>query len=1804
MPDSLSKERQSTQPLNPKPNKPRDAILVPLGEPAKQFPISCTSISPCMNDKSEEQAEEKRQVMLERSMPCEWKGSSLRVMFVGRRKKEDVQYLLRDKLFAFVSDIEEIRYEHAQITSSIVIHFVSDVIAIKALKLLRGEGEISSVEVVQWIIDRIEGENAHCLDTQHEKIERLQANLMQLEAKNKISLSEYERFSAEKEALKMKIAEFKKQREEFVFVHNQLAFLSPTIEVSLLNNLEIKMLRERNHLISALPIYARRSDIVETVLSSNVTVLVGETGSGKSTQVVQYLYDAGVAERGLIVCTQPRKVAAISLAKHVSREMHVNLGEELGYRVGMNEKCSKNTKILYVTDHILLNECVADRALLRYSCVLIDEAHERNINTDMLLAFVKQYLLTRNDLKLVIMSATIEPELFLNYFEHSSACEQECNTVSTITVSGRTFPVEVEYDPLHSREGLSPETDYVMNAVDVVRTIHANQPPGDILVFLTCAPEIERACRAVEYLQNEAIVLPLHGKLPPEEQQKVFDDSSPKRRIIFSTNVAETSVTIPGVKYVVDTGLAKEMHFDSRKSMDALEVCMISKSSAEQRKGRAGRVSSGKCYRLYTENDYMSKMPDRTKPEILRIQLSQVVLKMLEFGVPEVLKFDFVEHPDPIALEAAFDILTSVGAIQNNTLTDTGKKMAVLPLQPQLSKVLLDAVAVGLGTEALISVALSSLAGQVFYRGGTDEMKDESDKKKLTFCHQMGDQITSLSVYKCWQEQERTQRNKWCLQNYVNAKSMRVVEEMVRELKHIMEKKLQIRLHLNLESLEAAECYLGKLYFDAFINNLAVYLGHQRAGYMTTVLPNGSSFLIFPGSSLNHLGSTPKYVIYERTLRTSCQFLTQVMCVKQEWVNEAITMGRLVEDPAVTFAEHMCLPVHAVFTGPQTLKEIKFNQKKILQLVEVNIGMCSVPPVFDFSPEPKQWGVVRVVAQRKYHNAVQLALTGPVRELQRKMKKETKEFGLTKEQDWTRMVIGEGGTVQQIIMPYHFHSVIAVCSDETESPDRIKACLEEYGEVKTIKVIRRHPGEFRLCVTYSTSSQAKRAINEFSSPNLHLYPLKGQQFTIRLQWERRERGPHALVSFDSPQHRHTAHVKLGSCITYLGSRINISCDKYSQNKLFMSGDILCHITEDQLYEVIGINVSSNFSLKMGYRRYSDNYPYLRCSRTQPRNVQSAEGNQEDSESTSEEDDNVSSTSGSEGELEKFQQYIEENIRRMINNYMEHGTFRVKFLIPRERDVCFKAYVTFDDPDEGYKVLYSDLKNETILGRHLCVSPNLKCLLSFKQEVYTLIRDDVEKVRKHLIRRYSNLLYIKVIPQGIKVKDLTQISLVAYDVKVFSLAQNMLHQAAKPFLLQCNTTELQEYILSHECYKHLQATKKTTSTYICRDLNMMVIKIYGMSKNQKVTKAMIEEKARQLFSDGALVTQLSLRGDGKPPGLMKFLVTQYGCDLSGMLELKGVRRITLNPHFQSISILVTGRGLDAVRRCIEQASSSSMATVRKIKGEYEFDCSACFTPIDEPRDMFHLECCGHAFHIDCIEIQLKPNTITFPIQCAKEGCSEDFVLKDFDNLQKRLKMFRMPDLVSAALQNFMEKNGDFYKNCPTPDCKMIYTQTDSSKEFVCSSCSVSTCSKCHEQYHAGISCKVYNDNRRNDEELLRWMGEDPENRKKCPQCQAPIEKNEGCQHMKCTCGAHICWRCLKYFKTATKCYDHQPFCPALSPPPIHHAPITPVINPAPPITPQVVNRRVALVPAPVNARAPPIPTPVQPTHRSDGSCNIL
>ena len=429
----------------------------------------------------------------------------------------------------------------------------------------------------------------------------------------------------------------------------------------------------------SLPIFRYRDDILKTVEKNKVVILVGETGSGKSTQLPQYFYEAGYGMRGKIGITQPRRVAAMSVAARVAQEKRVKLGNEVGYTIRFEDATSKKTAIHFMTDGMLLRYVMSSPTLEEFSIMIIDEAHERSLHTDLLFGLLKDLVKYRDDFRLIICSATLNADKFAAFYDGAPIKK----------IPGRRFPVSIFYSK-------QPEADYLDACVVTVLQLHVSQPvPGDILVFLTGQQEIETAhqmlltrTRGLGTKIRELIICPIYAQLPPQEQAKVFVPTpAGARKVVIATNIAETSLTIDGIRYVIDTGFAKISSYDPRSGVDSLVVSPASKAQVDQRAGRAGRVSAGFCYRLYTKWSYERELDETTAPEIQRTNLTAVVLLLKSIGINDLLGFDFLDAPPAECLIRALEHVYALGALNADAqLTKLGRKMAELPVAPLQQK--------------------------------------------------------------------------------------------------------------------------------------------------------------------------------------------------------------------------------------------------------------------------------------------------------------------------------------------------------------------------------------------------------------------------------------------------------------------------------------------------------------------------------------------------------------------------------------------------------------------------------------------------------------------------------------------------------------------------------------------------------------------------------------------------------------------------------------------------------------------------------------------------------------------------------------------------------------------------------------------------------------------------------------------------------------------------------------------------------------------------------------------------------------
>ena len=585
---------------------------------------------------------------------------------------------------------------------------------------------------------------------------------------------------------------------------------------------------------------------------------------------MQFLADSGIAAEKAIVCTQPRKIAATSLAHRVREESSGCYGSSsIACYLSFSSNQQFDSKVIYMTDHCLLQHYMSDKNLSKISCIIVDEAHERSLNTDLLLALVKSLLCRRFDLRLIIMSATADAHQFSDYF---FGC-------GIFHVVGRNFPVDIRYAPCNTEGTSALLASYVSDVVRMATQIHKTEKEGAILAFLTSQSEVEWACESFE--APAAVALPLHGKLSFEEQFHVFQTYPGKRKVIFATNLAETSLTIPGVKYVIDSGMVKESKFEPGSGMNVLRVCRISQSSANQRAGRAGRTEPGRCYRLYSESDF-DVMPPCQEPEIRRVHLGIAVLRIFALGMKSVQDFDFVDAPSAEAVDMAVRNLVQLSAVKPNNgvfeLTDEGRYLVKMGVEPRLGKLILGCFHHRLGREGLILAAVMANSSSIFCRVGTDEEKLKSDCIKVKFCHQHGDLFTLLSVYKEWESVPRDKQNKWCWENSINSKTMRRCHDTVVELESCLTRELTLIVpsYWLWNPYKATDCdrYLKKVILSSLAENVAMYSGNDQLGYEVAL--RGQHVQLHPSCSLLMYSQKPSWVVFSELLSVSCQYLVCV----------------------------------------------------------------------------------------------------------------------------------------------------------------------------------------------------------------------------------------------------------------------------------------------------------------------------------------------------------------------------------------------------------------------------------------------------------------------------------------------------------------------------------------------------------------------------------------------------------------------------------------------------------------------------------------------------------------------------------------------------------------------------------------------------------------------------------------------------------------------------------------------------------------------------------------------------------------
>ena len=622
-----------------------------------------------------------------------------------------------------------------------------------------------------------------------------------------------------------------------------------------------------------LPIFMHRTNILYLLEKYETVIIVGETGCGKSTQIPQYLHESGWTSGKWKICvTQPRRVAVVTLATRVAEERGSFVGEEVGYSIRFDDCCNpENTRVKFMTDGVLLRETMSDPLLTQYSVIMLDEAHERTLHTDIMIGLLKKIKKKRKDLRIIVSSATLDAEMFKDFFNTNITSDASKDTAAILSVKGRSYPVDIHYT-------LSPVADYIKTTVDTVMGIHKEESYGDILAFVTGQDEVEAVvsqlierARALSKGSQYLKVLPMYSGLPHVEQMLVFKPTPHNtRKVVVATNIAEASITISGVVYVIDCGFVKLRAYTPKVGVESLVVVPVSQASANQRAGRAGRVRSGKVYRLFTEQDFLALKP-ATVPEMQRCNMASVLLQLKCLGIDNILRFNFPARPPAQSIIRGLELLYALGALdEHGKLVDPlGTNMAEFPTDPMISKMLLSSGEFGC-SEEILSIAAMLQIQNIFL--SPSKQKAAADNARRKFSVYEGDHITLLNVYMAFMKYKKSSR--WCHDHFVNYKGLCHAVKIREQFK-----KLLLQFKVPLISCDGDIDSICQCIVSGFFANAARL--HPSGSYRT--VRDDHPLYIHPTSVL-YTEAPPQWIVYHEVLQTSKEYMRDVTKIDPSWL--------------------------------------------------------------------------------------------------------------------------------------------------------------------------------------------------------------------------------------------------------------------------------------------------------------------------------------------------------------------------------------------------------------------------------------------------------------------------------------------------------------------------------------------------------------------------------------------------------------------------------------------------------------------------------------------------------------------------------------------------------------------------------------------------------------------------------------------------------------------------------------------------------------------------------------------------------
>ncbi|CAG9537124.1 unnamed protein product [Cercopithifilaria johnstoni] len=1496
---------------------------------------------------------------------------------------------------------------------------------------------------------------------------------------------------------------------------------------------------EIERFVCGLPIYNIRKDIRDILCNQGqVLFIVADTGSGKSTQIPQYLvFDGIITVSQKILCSQPRKTAVCELAMRVAEETSLGSHCLVNIPVYKDGRPNLNAKINFVTEKHLLNCIQQDDRLSQFGCVMIDEVHERTINTDMCLAMMKKVLRLRPDMKLVISSATIDPEPILKYFAEFHAQKLE--------VSGRQYPIKICYEPpVYGCKGIrSLMRDYIDRTVEKVINIcerEANKQPFDdsswedslgthaahIMAFLSNPLETliaeERLSKRLTELKHSVKVkiVTLYGNMPVEDRVEVFAPlKSPyHHKVIFATNIGETSITIPGVRYIIDCGLAKVKKFDVARRKNVLELGLISKSAATQRAGRAGRTAPGICYRLYSEEQY-EEMESTNVPDILLSGLTEVLLYMIAAGIMNPSEFDFIEKPDSGILMHSMELLRSLKAIECRetmvVLTQLGKNMKQLPVEPRLAKMVLDSVQYNVVAEAAI-VCACVYVGSIFVRGNKRNKFILADQKKLAFCEESGDPMTYLAVFLQHIRTPKNRSSHWCLKNYVNSRRMKSVFDIAHKICKIISHLTGVNTDVKKIDILKARAIIPYLFCRAFGSNLAIYSGLPERGYYDF---NEKKYVfIHPSSALKYSDITPEFIVYECSLCTSNDFVFNVCSADSSWLHE-IDQNVLEEE-----RKNKLVP-YDIKCGTVTKKWIMAHR----DILQQEVGMeCILKKRFD-DPYNRLQIYVSVKNLPKLKAFVERIIEEKVEVLCRK----TREVPIA-HADYVLHMSGSG-TPLEILMPGEFCSMyvgrsVINWAHDVEHRMRLEEYFGRFGKITEFVTFgenyQKKIGHSCL-IRMENKEVANRAFiyNNENHCDLNIEPRfyrkylgKGRSYyhpsayRLLIRWWRRPSCGHGQIKLKSRDFDRRLYA-FNVISKHLG---HFRPSIFSEDLMINLQSLPLNIDDKRLLHILKPLLTS----------YSIEFDEVFVIRKKKYPVED------------------------EKALEALSRQISDYIVRVAKNAVGNNgyPFEVKIRAPKHNsEIEFVAFVLFYDMNLGIQVGKA-LKDAAENGTTLEMGPvdcmheaHVQEMFHYQMKVpiilFNAIFDDLKDIydridHEHINFEHHNDTSVNEVKAAIG-KVIDGYTIRCRDGEKVGDVELPCHR----LLTKVGRDFLRDLSLRHEILIN-------TSPY------KMEVKIQGSVSNIEKTKVEIKRFLRE-WLDADISKILIVQTPNYKPGTLKALLAQNNYDLYS-LEKKLGCGIHLDANIIKRELLFVGKEAQ-FQELLNMLHSISDSIGSRESSETTFseigipECVVCLCPAD--LESYCLEACGHYACKSCLNMQLKASfeMRDFPIVCV--ACEKPFtwldmeilVLGDLDRNGDEDPQ-RLQSLSDSSLACFIERHGDLYKHCLTPDCRGLHHVTANAGLGQCRLCGRIQCTKCGKEDHESITCEEYARLRIDaDESVRKWIQEDQAGRRICPNtnCQTVIEKFGGCNHMQCSrCKQHFCWICMFSAKESNEIYAHM------------------------------------------------------------------